>query len=291
MQRPTVSSLRSFVVLALMALSLATLACGFEGGAFGSTPTPGGTASVQQVLQAQALAMTPTVAVFVPNVAASSSGLPDETQTGTPVEALLITSPQPGQGVKGSIAIDGFSAANLNRLQILIRDAQGMVIGTASPTVQAQPDGRNKFRADVPLDANFPAQTGRVVVYAMSANNQLLHLASTEVQFNRAAGSAAAPIDPNTPEGIMIILPNPDASIQGTARVSAATMLGPDVVIEVRDAGGKIVGQILQKVDMTQLPAQILAEVPLQITQAGPGQILVYALNPRDGRGEHVSAI
>ena len=288
MQRTTLMSHRSwFIFLALIALLLATLACGFEGGAFGSTPTPGrASATSPSGTQAQGLNLTPTAAVFIPGLAASGSG-----QAGAPVEALLITSPQPGQGVRGTIHIEGTSEASLNRLQILIRDAKGTVIGTANPGVQARPGGLNQFGADVALAANFPAQTGRVVVYAIGANNNLLHLASTDVQLNGAARPTTAPIDPNTPEGIIIVLPNPDAAVKGVVKVLAATTLGPDVVVEVRDATGKTVGTLQQKVDMAQAPAQVLAEVPIQVTQAGPGQVLVYALNPRDGQSEHLNSV
>jgi hypothetical protein len=300
MQRSNFVAHRSwFVLLALAALWLTTLACGFEGGAFSSTPEsppPGSTATLPAVGQTQSLSVTPTVVILLPNVATSGSGQPAGSQSttdeaGAPAEALLITSPQPGQGMRGSIHIEGFSAANLNQVRILIRDVKGTVIGTASPSVQAQPDGRNKFSADVLLAANFPAQTGRVVVYAVDANNNLLHLASVDVQLNGDAKPAAAPIDPKTPEGIIIVLPNPGAQVKGVVKVSAATMLGPDVVVEVHDANGKTIGRVQQKVDMTQMPAQVLAEVPIQVTQAGPGQILVYALNPRDGQAEHLNSI
>jgi hypothetical protein len=299
MQRSTLSAPRLWsIVLATMALLSATLACGFEGGAFGSTPTavpPHSTATLPVASQAQSLGVTPTIAIMLPNISAAGSGQPAEQPTtdltGAPLEALLITAPQPSQGVKGTIHLEGYSATELNQLRVLIRDAQGTVIGTATPLVQPQPGGRNKFTADVALAANFPAQIGRVVVYAVGANNSFLHLASVDVQLNGSGQPTAAPIDPDTPEGIIIVLPNPGAQVKGTVKVSAATMLGPDVVVEVRDAAGKTVGMVPQQVDMTQMPAQILAEVSIQVAQAGPGQVLVYALNPRDGQSEHLTSI
>ncbi len=291
MQRSIWFAPRSWMVwLALAVLSLATLACGFEGGAFGSTPTPPPGRSAATL---QALVGTATLAANLPGVSASGSNQPARGQTTEPVEAILITAPPPGQGMRGSIHIEGLVDPTFEQqLSVLIRDAKGTVIGTAHPMIQAEAGQRGKFSADVPLAANFPPQTGRIVVYSNSPRDGgVTHLASVDVQLNGANQVAAAPIDPNTPEGIIIVLPNPGAPLQGVAKVSAATMLGPDVVVEVHDASNKTVGLTRQKVDVSQLPAQVLAEVPLQVTQAGPGRILVYALNPRDGQAEHLSSI
>ncbi len=288
MQRSTSSAYRPwFVLIALAALALTTLACGFQGGAFGSTPTP-----VKSAAAGQAPGITPTLAVFVPNVSASgqaAGGAP--AQGGEPIEALLITAPQPGQGVRGSIHVEGYSDPDLKQISIMIRDVKGTMIGTATPSVQAQPDGRAKFSADILLAANFPTQTGRVIVYATDAKGVVSHLDSTEVQLNGSGQAAAAPVDEKTLEAIAIVLPNPGAPLKGTAKVSAVTMLVPDIVVEVRDANNQVVGRVQQKLTQTELPAQVLAEVPLQVTQAGPGYVLVYALNPRDGQTEHLSSI
>ena len=122
MRHSIISTHRSwFTVLALAAIALATLACGFEGGAFGSTPTP---SSASRVL--------------VPAVGSRRrpGAAPDLTQG--PVEAILITSPQPGQGARGTLRIEGLSDPALaQQLNVVVRDAKGTVIGTTRPVVQA----------------------------------------------------------------------------------------------------------------------------------------------------------
>ena len=42
-------------------------------------------------------------------------------------------------------------------------------------------------------------------------------------------GQPAVPIDPQTPEAIMITFPSPGAEVKGVVKVAAATMLGPKV--------------------------------------------------------------
>jgi hypothetical protein len=261
--------------LALVVVALSTLACGFEGGAFGSTPTPGANR------------------VLIPAASSSSGGaVLDLSQA--PVEALLITSPQPGQGARGAIKVEGLVDASLasQQLNVLVRDAQGTVIATARPVVQAQSDQRSAFSADLSVPADTPQQAGRVQVYAISpANNGITHLASVEVELNGDA-PAAAPIDPQTPEAIALIFPSPNAEVKNVVKVAAATTLGPKLIIEVHDAKDQIVGRVEQTVDLTGgTLAQVMAEVPIKVSAAGPGRVLVYAVNARDGQSEHLSSV
>jgi hypothetical protein len=273
------------VLLALTATALATLACGFEGGAFGSTPTPSGAmGATSNVLPAGANA--------VPQP--SAGAVPDLTQG--PMEAILITSPQPGQGVRGSLKLEGLSDPALaDRLNVVVRDAQGTVIATARPAAQASaPAGqRSAFSADVSVPLEVPRQTGRVQVYAAApGNNGVTHLASVEVELNGDGQAAAVPIDPQTPEAIAMVFPSPNAEVKGAVRVAAVTMLGPSIVIEVIDANNQTVGRVEQSVAQAAgSPAQVMVEVPIQVSAAGPGRVLVYALNARDKQTEHLGSV
>ena len=271
MRHSFISTHRScFLALALAAVALTTLACGFEGGAFGSTPTP----SANRVI--------------VPAIgnAALSGTAPDLMQE--PAEAILITSPQPGQGARGTLRVEGLSDPALaQQLNVVLRDAQGTVIGTARPTIQAPANQRSPFSAEVAVPPDLPRQKGRVQVY-----NGAAHLASVEVDLNGDTQVTAAPIDPQTPEAIAIIFPSPKAEVKGVVKVAAATMLGPKIVIEVIDANNQTVGHMEQTVDLSgSAPAQIMAEVPITVTTAGPGRVLVYAVNARDGATEHLSSV
>ncbi|HTP06767.1 MAG TPA: Gmad2 immunoglobulin-like domain-containing protein [Anaerolineae bacterium] len=273
MRHSFISTHRScFLALALAAVALTTLACGFEGGAFGSTPTP----SANRV-------MVPAI-----GNAASSGTAPDLMQE--PAEAILITSPQPGQGARGTLRVEGLSDPALaQQLNVVLLDAQGKKIGTAQATAQASatPSQRSAFSAEVTVPPDLPRQTGRVQVY-----NGAAHLASVEVDLNGDTQVTAAPIDPQTPEAIAIIFPSPKAEVKGVVKVAAATMLGPKIVIEVIDANNQTVGHMEQTVDLSgSAPAQIMAEVPITVTTAGPGRVLVYAVNARDGATEHLSSV
>ena len=105
-------------------------------------------------------------------------------------------------------------------------------------------------------------------------------------------GQAAVPIDPQTPEAIAIIFPSPNADVKGAVRVAAALMLGPRIVIEVQDANNQTVGRVEQNVEQAAgSPVQVMVEVPIQVSTAGPGRVLVYAVNARNGATEHLNSV
>jgi hypothetical protein len=192
------------------------------------------------------------------------------------------------------LRVEGLSdPATAQLLNVVVRDAQGTVIGTARPVVQAQSDQRSSFSAEVALPPDVPHQRGRVQVYAVSpSNNGVTHLTSVEVDLNGDRQATAVPIDPQTPEAIAMIFPSPNAEVKGIVKVAAATMLGPKIVIEVRDANNQTVGRVEQNVEQTTgLPAQVMAEVPIRVSAAGPGRVLVYVVNARDGATEHLSSV
>jgi len=90
----------------------------------------------------------------------------------------------------------------------------------------------------------------------------------------------------------MIASPSPNAAVKDAVKVAAATRLGPRIVIEVRDANNQIAGRVEQTVEQTAgAPAQVLAEVPIQVSAAGPGRVWVYAVNARNGSTEHLNSV
>lgn len=298
MRHSTVSSQQSWLALiAVAGLLLTTLACGFQGGAFGSTPTPpagnqvlvpvvgsGGAPQSSSTFEPALIGVTPRAAVAASGAAPESGGIAD---------SILITAPSAGQGVRGAFHVEGLAdPAFEQQLYLLVRDAQGTVIAAGRPAIQSQAGQRGKFSAEVPLPADLPPQTGRMIVYAISPRDSgIMHLSSVDVQLN-GDGQPAAPIDPATPEGITITFPNPGAEVKGVVKVAAATMLGHKVVVEVRDANDKTVGRVEQSVEQVAgQPAQVLVEVPIQVSAAQPGRVLVYTLNPRDGQTEHLNSV
>lgn len=295
MRHSIVSLHRSWLMLlALATITLTTLACGFEGGAFGSTPSAASVSVPTSVSKVMVPAISsggvtqPAPVSTKPSLAAATS----DAAPG-PAETIVITSPRPGQGVRGTLRIEGLSdLAVAQQLNVLLRDAQGTVIPIARPAIQVQPGQPGTFSADVVVPPDVPRQTGRVQVYAVSPkDNGITHLSSVEVELNGDVQSAVS-VDPQTPEAIAMIFPSPNAEVKGVVKVAAATLLGPRIIVEVRDANNKTVGRVEQTVELTAgAPAQVMAEVPIQVSAAGPGRVLVYVVNARDGSTEHLNSV
>jgi hypothetical protein len=191
------------------------------------------------------------------------------------------------------LRIEGLSDPALaQRLNVVVRDAQGTVIGTARPATQAPVDQRSAFSAEVALPPNVPRQMGRVQVYAVSPkDNGITHLSSILVELNSDAQSNVS-TNPQTPEAIAMIFHSPNAEVKGVAKVAVATLLGPRIIVEVRDANNKTVGRVEQTVDLPPSgPAQVKAEVPIQVSAAGPGRVLVYVVNAFDGATAHLNSV
>jgi hypothetical protein len=295
MRHSTVSSQRSrFVLIVVVGLLLATLACGFQGGAFGSTPTPPASNQILvPMVGSGAAAQSPATASEPALIGVTPLAVSAAPASGETADSILIAAPSAGQSLRGSFHVEGLADPALEQqLYVLVRDARGSVIAAGRPSVQSQAGQRGKFSAEVPLPADLSPQVGRVIVYAISPRDSgITHLSSVDVQLN-GDGQPAAPIDPATPEGITITFPNPGAEVKGAVKVAAATMLGPKVIVEVRDANDKTVGRVEQPVEqIAGQPAQVLVEVPIQVSAAQPGRVLVYTLNPRDGQTEHLNSV
>lgn len=299
MRHSIVSVHRSWLrLLALAAVALAILACGFEGGAFGATPGASRISIPTSVPTGVNPIMVPVVSsggatqsAPMPTAPAPSAVTSEAAQG--PVEAILITSPQPGQGARGTLRVEGqVDTAFAAQLNILVRDARGTVILAARPTIQPQSDHRSAFSADLAVPPAGGQQAGHVQVYAVSPQGDtVIHLTSVEVELNGEA-SAAAPIDPQTPEALVITFPSPNAEVKGVVKVAVVKLLGSKVIIEVRDARNQTVGRVEQTVEQAAgTPGQVLAEVPIQVSTGGPGRVLVYVVNTRDGSTEHLNSV
>jgi hypothetical protein len=275
-------SMRLRLLLAIAVLLMSTLGCGFVGGAFGgSAPTV-----------AVSIATLPPVA----NAAASTPlAATQPADQSSPNEALLITSPLSGQGVRDSIRVEGWSDPPLGQqLGILVRGEKGEVIATGQAKLQTDASQHGKFSADVSI-AGIASQAGRVVVYATSARDGgLVHLSSVEIQLNQAAAAASGAVNLNQPESIVITAPAANATLRGSVQVSGFSdpTFEQTLIVEVRGAGNSQLARETTPVNAAAgQRGSFSVNVVFHVSQAQAGRIVVYALSARDGKTTHLSSI
>ena len=271
--------------VSLVLFSISTLACGFVGGGFSPTPTLPG-ATLPPIAPQSAAGATAT-ATLSPSIAPGA--------VGSPIESIVLTSPLPNQGVRNSIHVEGYSDPTFEQqLGILVRDANGSVIGSATAKIQADVGQRGAFAVDVPFQV-FGDPPGRIVVYSTSPRDGgLTHLSSVDVQLNSDVQPSIPSIDLSRAESIVISSPVPNATLHGSVTVSGVSdpTFDQTLIVEVRGQNNVQLGRATTHINAAvgqRGPFSI--NMPFQVFGDPPGRIVVYALSPRDGKTVHLSSV
>ncbi|HZY45938.1 MAG TPA: Gmad2 immunoglobulin-like domain-containing protein [Anaerolineae bacterium] len=291
---------RSWIVLPLLVmLPLSTLACAFVGGAFNSTPIDTTPAATLPPIVSTPLAIGTSIGVQPTAIVLQPTSFPAATQSPSidsgAKESIAVTLPLPGQGVSGSIHIEGISDPTFEQtLGVLVRDQTGSVIANGSAHINVDVGQRGKFSGDVSIP-NGAVQPGRLVVYATSARDGgLTHLASLDVELNSTKPSNITALNPDRGESILITSPAPNASLSKTVTVSGVSdpTFEQSLVVEVRDANNHQLGRatVQIKADAGQR-GSFSIDVPFQVSTAQPGRIVVYSLSARDGLTVHLNSV
>jgi Immunoglobulin-like domain of bacterial spore germination len=275
---------RSRIALPLLVmLSLSTLACGFVGGAFSPTPIDTTPTATLPPIVVTPLAVATLVSTPLPSIDSGAQ------------ESIAITLPLPGQGVSGSIHLEGISDPTFEQtLGVLVRDQTGKVIANGSVHINADAGQRGKFSGDV-IISNGAVRPGRIVIYATSPRDGgPTHLASLDVELNSSKPSNITALNPDRAESILITSPAPNASISKSVTVSGVSdpTFEQSLVVEVRDANNHQLGRVTAtiKADAGQR-GSFSIDVPFQISTAQPGRIVVYSLSARDGLTVHLNSV
>jgi hypothetical protein len=284
---------RSWIALPLLViLPLSTLACGFVGGAFNSNPidtTP--TATLPPIVSTP-LAIGTSIGVQPTSIPAATQSPSIDSDA---KESIAITLPLPGQGLNGSIHIEGISDPTFEQtLGVLVRDQTGNVIANGSTRINADAGQRGKFSGDVSIP-NGADQPGRIVVYSTSARDGgPTHLASLDVELNSTKPSNITALSSDRVESIVITSPAPNASIGKSVTISGVSdpTFEQTLVVEVRDANNHQLGRAAAHInaDVGQR-GSFSIDVPFQVSTAQPGRIVVYSLSARDGLTVHLNSV
>jgi hypothetical protein len=215
---------------------------------------------------------------------------------GLPEEAILILEPGPGSRVANPLRVAGMADSTFEQnlvVRLLLDD--GSQLAFAPTTIQSEMGQRGPFELELPFDAGGERQAF-IQVYASSPRDgAITHLASVGVTL---ALSGPTEIRPATshPEQIVIYQPAVAQRISsGVAHVEgfALASFEQTLVVEVYDVDGNKVGMqpvTVQAPDMG-IPGPFSADVPYQVSVAGPGRIVVRDPSPAFEGDIHLASV
>jgi len=111
-------------------------------------------------------------------------------------EAILITSPKPGEVISSSVQVAGISDPTFEQhLAIQVMGGDGSVIGQGAATIAADWGQRGPFEAQIAFTPPASEEPGRIIVFDTSPRDGgLVHLSSVEVRLAGTSKPSSAEI-------------------------------------------------------------------------------------------------
>ncbi|MGD8604970.1 MAG: Gmad2 immunoglobulin-like domain-containing protein, partial [Anaerolineales bacterium] len=197
-----------------------------------------------------------------------------------PDEAIQILEPGPGSELTSPLQISGVADPTFeqNLVVRLVLD-DGTVLVTQPTTIQAELGARGPFEAEVPFSLEEP-RGALVQVFSTSARDGgIVHLASVGVRL-MPDGEEHMNVGHPHSEDIIIQTPTSGQTIsEGVVHVEGIGLASFEgtLVIYVLDVEGNEIGSLPITVDAPDIgqPGSFSADVPYNLTSAGPGRIMV----------------
>jgi predicted secreted protein len=213
-----------------------------------------------------------------------------------PEEAILILEPGPGSRLNSPVRVAGIADPTFEQtliVRIVLDDGAELTIQPL--TIAADIGQRGPFEGDVDFTVSGE-RSALIQVYDQSARDGgIVHLASVGVILLSEGAEEIVSVDPH-PEAIVIDQPEFGATVSGgvvhVEGVGLASFEGT-LIIEVHDADGGVVGSqaIIVSAPDWGVPGPFSADVPYEVSEEGPGRIVVIDPLPVfDGLG-HISSV
>jgi hypothetical protein len=211
-------------------------------------------------------------------------------------ESIMILAPASGSRVTSPIHVSGVSDPTFEQnLVVRVLLADGTLVTEAPTTIQADIGQRGPFEIDLPVDLDTE-QNIFIQVFATSARDGgITHLSSVGVTFTPTGPEDIITRDPYR-EQITIFEPDIGETVSGgIARVTGFGLASFEqtLLVEVLDEDGEVVGSQPVIVDAPDLgePGHFQADVSYEVSEPGPGRILVRDVSPAFGGNSHLSSV
>jgi hypothetical protein len=213
-----------------------------------------------------------------------------------PNEKIMILEPGPGSRVVSPVRISGVADSTFEQtlvVRLLLED--GSEIALQPTMIHAELGQRGPFELDLEFEINGE-QPAFIQVFEHSARDgEIIHLSTVGITIS-SDGPAEIRVSEPKPEQIVVLQPTIRERVSGgsaTVRGYGWASFEQTLLIEVQDENGSVVGSTPILVDSPEMgqPGHFTAEVPYQVSQIGPGRILIRDISPAFGGDIHRTSV
>lgn len=259
-------------------------------------------------------ACTPSVAVVMPAESHEPTGTPNvptatlpPSSTATvlppsptpltlPDEAIAIRQPGPGSVATSPLNVEGIADPAFEQTIILrLVSENGTVLAEQPAIIKALAGGRGAFEGQLYFIVWSEGNAFLQAYHESPRDGALVHLASVALRLSPTGPSDLKTSDVQ-PERITILAPEVGAQIGGAqVKVEGIGIASFEqtLLVEVYDGSGSRVGGqpvILQGVGLGER-GPFSVTVPYEVTEAGPGRIVVRDISPAFGGDVHLASV
>jgi hypothetical protein len=222
------------------------------------------------------------------------SGTP--TELSPPEEAIMILEPASGSRVTSPLRLSGLADSTFEQtlvVQILWDD--GMTVAYEPVMIQSELGQRGPFELELEFDI-VGERNAFIQVFEESARDgEITHLSSVGVLLSGSGPAEIRRAEPR-PEQITIFEPSTAGRVAGgvaNIRGYGWASFEQTLLVEVQDENGRIAGSrpiTLESPDLGQ-PAHFFTQVPYQVSNEGPGRIIIRDISPAFGGDVHRTSV
>lgn len=299
---------RLTVLMAILLLTVVSVACNGPAAPDGATPTqqaaaPTAEPSATTQPPTPTLAPTETAQPPTPTVQAEPSATPEQS---APVqggdegdeqqEAILILEPGPASRVTSPVRVSGEADPTFEQsLAVRIITIDGDILVTEPAMIEAELGERGPFAVDVPFTVSEETQAW-IQVFATSARDGgITHLSSVGLMLAPDGEEDIVAVTPH-PERIAITSPEMGATISGGELLVQGRGLASfeqTLIVELLDEEGRLITMTPVIVDAPDLGewGDFEATLTFEVGDPMPARVRVYDPSPAFGGEVHAASV
>jgi LysM repeat protein len=211
-------------------------------------------------------------------------------------EAIVILRPGPGSRVTSPLRIEGMAGpAQHQELEVRLLLDDGSTLAQVPISIEAPLGQHGSFDVGLPFTISGERQAFLQVLNLSARDGAITHLSSVGITL-ASSGAEEIVAAGEQPARVTIYQPAPQQSVSGgLVSVSGFGLASfeQNLVVEVQDASGRVVGSEPVTVESTELgqPGPFSVDVTYSVPSSGPGRIIVRDPSAAFGGDVYVTSV